>query len=258
VSAHRAQSAESAHDAHVADQVGRLLAATLERSPVSLDQLADVARVRPPQLTALLDALEAHGLVAVDAEAGEVRPGPAALRFARSDRGISELIELARPSMRRLAAESGETANLIMPRTEGTEAIAQIDGSHLLGATNWVGRPLGLHTTAAGKVFLAFGSADLPNGELEALTPNTITDRAQLDDELDAVRERGYATLSDELELGLSAVAAPVRESGGEVVAVLCVSGATLRLTPQRLELLGRVAVEQANEISVRLGHEPV
>ena len=70
------------------------------------------------------------------------------------------------------------------------------------------------------------------------------------------MRQRGYATIVDELEPGLSAVAAPVRERGGAVVAVLCVSGATLRLKPQRLELLGRVAIEQANVISRQLGYE--
>ena len=180
-----------------------------------------------------------------------------AVRFARSEGGVADLIEVAGQNMRRVATESGETANLIVARPGGTEAIAQVDGSHLLGATNWVGRLLGLHSTAAGKVLLAFGAATLPDGELDALTPATITDRERLTAELLTVRERGYATLADELEAGLSAVAAPVRERGGAVVAVLCVSGATLRLAPQRLTVLGRLTAEQADEISVKLGYEP-
>ncbi len=241
----------------VADQVARLVTAVLERSPQSLEDLGRQADVGRDELMQLLGVLEGHALVALDPDQHSARPGPAALRFARSDLGVTDLVEVARPSMRRLAAESGETTNLIMPRPAGTEAIAQVDGSHLLGVTNWVGKPLGLHTTAAGKVFLAFGTATLPEGELEAPTPATITDRDRLAAELEAVRERGYATLTDELEAGLSAVAAPIRERGGDVVAVLCVSGATLRLAPQRLALLGRVAVEQANEISVKLGYEP-
>ncbi len=243
--------------AQAADQAARLLTAVLDHSPRSVDALAADTGLDRRDVGELLAVLERHDLVSVGGDGGDVRPGPVALRFARSDRGITELVELARPSMRRLAAESGETANLIMPRAGGTEAIAQIDGSHLLGVTNWVGRPLGLHTTAAGKVFLAFGTAALADGELESLTPATITDRDRLASELESVRERGYATLVDELETGLSAVAAPVHERDGEVVAVLCASGATLRLAPQRLELLGRVAVEQANEISARLGYEP-
>lgn len=240
-----------------ADRAARVLAAVLEQSPQTIDRLGAQTGTEAAELGEVLAVLARHGLVAVDADAGNVRPGPAALRFARSDLGLADLVELARPSMRRLAAESGETANLIMPRPGGTEAIAQVDGSHLLGVTNWVGRPLGLHTTAAGKVFMAFGTTGIPEGELAALTPATITSRERLTAELETVRDRGYATLVDELETGLSAVAAPVRESGGSVVAVLCASGATLRLVPQRLELLGRVAVEQADEVSARLGYEP-
>jgi DNA-binding IclR family transcriptional regulator len=239
-----------------AEQVSALTAAVLERSPRTVSELAAEVGLEPDETGALLAILETHGLVSLDSERSVARPGPAAFRFARSDLGRADLVELARPSMRRLAAESGETVNLILPRPGGTEAIAQVDGSHLLGVTNWVGRPLGLHTTAAGKVFLAFGVARLGDGELEAPTPATITDPAQLAGELEHVRERGYATLIDELETGLSAVAAPVRERSGAVVGVLCVSGATLRLGRPRLELLGRVAVEQAGELSSQLGYE--
>jgi DNA-binding IclR family transcriptional regulator len=239
-----------------AEQVAQIISAVLDRSPRMVSELASEAVISSGELEPVLQALERHGLVTVEPDRATVRPGPAALRFARSDLGLADLIEIARPSMRRLAAESGETTNLILPRPGGTEAISQVDGTHLLGVTNWVGRPLGLHATAAGKVFLAFGSAALPNGELEPLTPVTITDRERLETELESVRERGYATIIDELEPGLSAVAAPVRERGAAVVAVLCVSGATLRLEPQRLDLLGRVAIEQANEISKRLGYD--
>lgn len=239
------------------DGVARLVAAVLERSPRALADLEAETEASGDELARILAIAERHGLVALDVERVSVRPGPVAVHFARSEGGVADLIEVAGQNMRRVATESGETANLIVARPGGTEAIAQVDGSHLLGATNWVGRLLGLHSTAAGKVLLAFGAATLPDGELDALTPATITDRERLTAELLTVRERGYATLADELEAGLSAVAAPVRERGGAVVAVLCVSGATLRLAPQRLTVLGRLTAEQADEISVKLGYEP-
>jgi DNA-binding IclR family transcriptional regulator len=226
-----------------ADQTARLLAAVLDRSPRAIDELTALVGTDAGPLVA---ALERHGLLASDG-AG-VRPGPA----IRGD----DLATAAEPSLRRLAEESGETANLIVPRPGATEAIAQVDGRHLLGATNWLGRELGLHCTAAGKVFLAFGAAALPDGELDSLTPATVTDRARLARELEAVRDQGYATLVDELEPGLSAVAAPVRDRGGAVVAALSASGASLRLAPQRLRLLGRVALEQAHALSTRLGYD--
>jgi DNA-binding IclR family transcriptional regulator len=239
-----------------AERTAQLLAAVLERSPRRLTELAEVIDVPAVELGPLVSALEQHDLLAWDSAHTGLRPGPAALRFARSGVGREDLVELAQPSMRRLAEESGESTNLILPRPAGTEAVAQVDGRHLLGATNWIGRELGLHCTAAGKVFLAFGVSELPRGELKRLTDATVTDRGRLMRELEAVRDQGYATIVDELEPGLSAVAAPVRDRDGEVVAALSAAGASLRLAPQRLRLLGRVALEQAHALSTRLGYD--
>jgi IclR family transcriptional regulator, acetate operon repressor len=235
------------------ERAAQLLAAVLTRSPRTIAELGDELSLGADELKASLAVLAEHGLIAVDERAAAVSPGRAALRFARSGKGRDDLMELAAPRLRRLAHETGETANLIIARPGGTESIAQADGSHRLGIANWVGRPLGLHSTAAGKVFLAYGVATLPDGPLDAWTSATITNRAALQVELDGVLERGYALLIDELEPGLSAVAAPIRERDGEVAAVLCVSGATLRLPRQRLDLLGRLCVEQADEVSAAL-----
>jgi IclR family transcriptional regulator, acetate operon repressor len=236
------------------ERAAQLLVAVLTRSPRTIVELGDDLSLGADELNASLAVLAGHGLIAVDERAATVSPGRAALRFARSGKGRDDLMELAAPRLRRLATETGETANLIVPRRTGTEAIAQADGSHMLGTANWIGRPLGLHCTAAGKVFLAHGAATLADGPLDAWTSETITDRAALQDDLDGVLERGYALLVDELEPGLSAVAAPVYEADGEVVAVLCVSGATLRLPRQRLDLLGRLCAEQSDELSAALG----
>jgi DNA-binding IclR family transcriptional regulator len=238
------------------ERAAQLLVAVLTRSPRTIAELRDHLSLGADELNASLEVLAAHGLIAVDAGAATVSPGQAALRFARSGKGRDDLLDLAAPRLRRLATETGETANLIVPRPTGTEAIAQADGSHMLGTANWIGRPLGLHCTAAGKVFLAHGVATLSDGPLDAWTSATITNRAALQEDLDEVPDRGYALLVDELEPGLSAVAAPVYEADGEVVAVLCVSGATLRLPRQRLDLLGRLCAEQADELSAALGFD--
>src|SRR4051794_28173301 len=156
--------------------------------------------------------------------------------------------------MRRLADETGETANLMVPTADGTEAIAQEDGRHLLGATNWIGRDIPDHASAAGKIFLAHGVSGIP-ARPERFTEHTLVDRARLEVALETVRARGYATLVDELEPGLSVVAAPVFDAGGAVVAALTVSGPTTRLPGHRLALPRRVAIEQAHAGSQRLRH---
>jgi len=142
----------------------------------------------------------------------------------------------------------------MVPTPDGTEAIAQEDGRHLLGATNWIGRDIPDHASAAGKLFLAHGVSGIPS-RLQRFTEHTLADRPRLEAALATVRERGYATLVDELEPGLSVVAAPVFDANGAVVAALTVSGPTTRLPAPKLGLVGRVTIEQAHAISARLGY---
>ena len=77
-----------------------------------------------------------------------------------------------------------------------------------------------------------------------------------LNAELDTVRREGYATAADELELGLSAVAAPVLDESGRAVAALSVSGPTLRLSPRRVAELRPIVIKQARALGELLGHE--
>jgi IclR family transcriptional regulator, acetate operon repressor len=235
-----------------AELTAHVLALVLERSPRTVVELETAAGSSADGVHAALDALERHGLVEWDAARTHVRPGPREVRYAQSGR---DLAELAEPAMRRLASESGETVNLMVRTAGGAEAIAQVDGRHVLGVSNWVGREVPDHCSAAGKVFLAFGASSLPPGELERRTPHTITDRPLLERDLEAVRRQGFATIVDELELGLAAVAAPVRDADA-VVAALSVAGPTARLGEARLGLLGRVAIEQAHAVSVQLGYQ--
>jgi DNA-binding IclR family transcriptional regulator len=235
-----------------AERTAQLLALVLEREPRTVGELTGADEAARHDIRAALDALERHGLVEWDERRSQVRPGPLLTRFAR--RG-QDLRELARPAMRRLAEESGETVNVMARSAGGAEAIAQVDGRHVLGASNWIGREVPDHCSAAGKVFLAYEVSALPAGPLGPRATGTITDRAQLARELEAVRAQGYATIADELEVGLAAVAAPIRDAGGHVIAALSVAGPTARLTRPRLDLLGRVAIEQAHEISTALGY---
>jgi DNA-binding IclR family transcriptional regulator len=84
------------------------------------------------------------------------------------------------------------------------------------------------------------------------LTPRTIADPAVLEQELEEVRQRGYATAVEELELGLHAVAAPVFDSAGNCVAAVSISGPSYRLA--ELEEAGEACVAIAAEISACLG----
>jgi IclR family transcriptional regulator, acetate operon repressor len=237
-----------------ADRTAQLLGLVIDRSPWPVAELVAEVGAGESEVRAALEALERHGLVEWDAD-GKVGDGPR-LRFARAGEGRRQLAELAAPAMRRLADESGETVNLMVRTPQGAEAVAQVDGRHVLGASNWIGRPVPNHCSAAGKVFLAYGRSG-PSGPLEALTARTIVHPDQLERDLEQARARGFATIIDELEMGLAAVAAPIRDGGGSVVGALSVAGPTARLGPARLGIVGRLAIEQADGVSTQLGYVP-
>jgi len=238
------------------DRGAELLVRVLEsEQPVAVTELASASGIPKSTASRLLSALERQGLVEQDGERGRLRPGPAILRVA--ERGLLErrVVELARASLDALGQATGETVNLAVPARDGVEHVAQVESRHFLGAGQWVGRSVDYHTTAVGKVFLAFGRATPPAQVLPRLTEHTITGSGQLRAELARVRGEDFASAIDELELGLAAIAAPIRGAGGEVVAALSISGPTTRMTPERIAELKPILIDEARSLSRRLGN---
>jgi len=225
-------------------------------APATIGSLAEATGLPKSTTSRVVSALERSGLVQRDGERAAVRPGPVLVRFARQGHH-DDLVALAGPALDRLAALSGETVNLGICTGGSADSLDQRDTRHYVGSTSWVGRPVPLHASVMGKVFLSYAAASLPDGPLERLAPRTIVDRAALERELTATRARGYATAVDELEPGLWAVGAPLFDASG-VVATLSISGPTVRLTDRLLEELGREILREAGILSGLLGHDNV
>jgi IclR family transcriptional regulator, acetate operon repressor len=234
-----------AHGTTAVDRGADLLVRVLEsEQPMALSDLASAAGLPKSTTSRLVSALERRGLIEQDGERGRLRPGPAILRVA--ERGMLErnIVEVSREALDALSEATGETVNLSVPGPDGVEHIAQVDSRHFLGAGQWLGRSVGYEHSANGKVFAAFGRAAF--GRAPANETNG---------ELQAVRREDFATSIDELEVGLAAIAAPVRGARGEVIAALSISGPTLRMTPSRIEQLQPILTSEARTLSRRLGH---
>jgi DNA-binding IclR family transcriptional regulator len=215
------------------DRAADLLINVVESDrPLAVGELADLSGLPKSTTSRLLGALERRGLIQ---RAGDrrVAPGPVLLRFAYRDPGAS-LVALSMPSLRRLAELSGETINLGVPTPLGVEHLAQEDSRHFVGGTNWVGRRVPYDTTANGKVLHAY-SAERPA-------------------DANAVRARGFAIAIDELEQGLSAIAAPVLGADGVAIAALSISAPTIRLPRERVAELVPPLIEEARLVSAQLG----
>ena len=243
------QVGSGSHGTAAIDRGADLLLRVLEsEEPVALTDLASAAGLPKSTASRLVSALERRGLIEQDGERGRLRPGPAILRVA--ERGMFErnIVEVSRQALDALSEATGETVNLAVPGPGGVEHIAQVDSRHFLGAGQWLGRSVGYEHSANGKVFAAFGRA--PAG-MAGETGGGEAAGA----ELQAVRRDGIATSIDELETGLSAMAAPVWGARGEVIAALSISGPTLRMTPSRIEELRPLLTSEARKLSRRLGH---
>jgi IclR family acetate operon transcriptional repressor len=112
-----------------------------------------------------------------------------------------------------------------------------------------IGRNSVAHATAVGKVFLAWGGR-LPEGELAAHTGRTITDRAELAEEIEQVRAQGWAQAAGEREAELNAVAAPVLDSAGRLLAILGVQGPATRFTQRAMRAAVGALRERADLIA--------
>jgi DNA-binding IclR family transcriptional regulator len=238
------------------DRAAQLLTLVLDsETPIGVGDLAIAADLPKSTASRLLSSLERHGLVRRTASRGKLEAGPAIMRFAHSGIVERNLVDLAQIPLEDLGERSGETINLAVPGVRGVEHLAQVDSVHFLGTGQWVGRSVDYHTTAVGKVLVAYGAAELPRGPLRRTAEGTIIDRALLEAEFERVRRDAFATAIDELEPGLTALAAPVHGPTADVIAALAISGPTLRLPPERVAELKPVLTKEAAALSARLGH---
>jgi IclR family transcriptional regulator, acetate operon repressor len=225
-----------------------------------VSQLARSLGVHKSTASRLMAALERRQLVEQLEDRGRYRLGVGVLKLAAATSARLDLTQEARTVCRRLAAETGETVNLVILSGGAALYVDQVDGASTLSSYNWVGQHIPIHATSNGKVLVCEREGpELTRllGDLVAFTPSTITDRSVLDAQLADVRAQGYAVAADELDIGLTAVAAPVRDAHGDIIASVSVSGPSFRFGPSRVEEIADLLISAAGEISGRIAHHP-
>lgn len=205
----------------------------------------------------LVSTLERSGLVEQAEDRGKYRLGMGILRLAGATTARLDVVQESRAICRKLAADTGETVNIAVLSDRSALYLDQVSGGSGLQSHNWVGQHVPLHATSNGKILLSGLSGDELNAALPALhayTDFTISTRKNLRHELEEVRAQGYAVAVDELEVGLTAVAAPIRNAHGDVIASLSLSGPTFRLDDSRVKEVLPLLIDAAAEVSHRLG----
>lgn len=233
------------------DRAAQLVALVVrDQGPVSFTELTLRTGLARSTASRLLSALERSGLLGRD-DKGAFVPGPLFVHHAARRGDDDDLARLSLPAMEGLRNLTGETVNLGVVRGGNVVQIAQVDSRYLLASRDWVGVEVPSHLSALGKVLYAHRQLELPSGPLRRITSRGPASAADLRTELTDIRSRGYAVTIDELEVGLTGIAAPVLV-GSECIGAVGVSGATARLGSQAANL-GPVVMRHARALATTI-----
>lgn len=227
---------------------------------IGLTELAGRLKLHKSTTHRLVMVLESGRYIERNPSTGRYHLGSRLIELGLSAAAQLDVYEVARPYLRTLAEEAGETAHLAVLREGEIVSIVKAEGNQNLRTPITVGTRTPAHCTSLGKAILAFGPPErvddfLKNRKLKAYTSKTITSPMRFKAELQAIRERGYSVDNEEREIGLRCIAAPVWNSLGEVIAAISVAGPAFRITEKRIPALSRIVIGVAGRISSSLGY---
>ena len=230
-----------------------------ERSGQSLTSIADELSQSPATIYRILVTLEGRGLVEFDPVEQHWHIGPAAFVIGARFLRRTSLVDRARPIMRRLMEDTGETANLGVVQGDQVLFVSQVETPATIRAFFPPGTLSPLHASGIGKALMAEMAPDrlarmLRSRPLEALTERTLTDPGALARDLEQIRARGYSYDDEEKNMGMRCIASAVFDVHGEAVAGISVSGPTSRMAPEKTEGLARAVTAAAADLTGALG----
>ncbi len=225
--------------------------------PLSIAELSQQMGLAPSTIHRILQTLTAKGFVHQDSASKRYDIGPEIVEISRSLYLRYDLVRRVRPFLQELVDRTGETAHLA--ELYGTTAmyLSQLEPLTMMRMFTTPGSITHLACSDVGKLFLA----DLPPAAVRSIidkvglmprTPHTIVSWDRLQDELQTVREQGYAEDDEERELGVRCLSAPLLNGAGKVIAALGIAGPSGRLTKERVPELSR----HVREIAQRAAHE--
>lgn len=234
---------------------------SLEKPTYSHSEISKKLGLNKTAVTRLLSSLEKAGLLEKDSESG--RYGLTVKLYQIGSVYINRIgiSEAARPVLSELAASCNESSHLSVLHDFEVLYIDKVECPRPIRMMSYVGRKLPAYCTGTGKVFLAHMSEpDLRSFfrvvKMRQITPKTLISREALRRELAKVRMQGYAVDWAENEAEVVAVAAPVRDQTGEVVAAVSIAGPVYRITEEGVrERIVPAVMRAAAMISMRLGY---
>jgi IclR family KDG regulon transcriptional repressor len=240
-------------------KLGKVLALFSPEQPeLSVREIARVFRWPKSTAYRILSRIEASGFLDRDEHSGAYRLGIRLAAYGELARHSTSLQRVVSPWLRKLSDATSETATLMLFNGIEGVTVDVVESFQPLMLPGLLGGSMPLHATAGGKALLAWAppgrQSAFMNRPLTRYTPNTITDVAELERELEKSRKRGYTTVSGERVEDVYGVAAPVFDHRGEVNAALTVGGPRRRVTA-KWDMMSSAVMDAASAVSAALGY---
>ncbi|WP_434590198.1 IclR family transcriptional regulator [Brevibacterium sp. 1718] len=224
----------------------------------SVSELAAAVGRERSQVSRMLKSLARGGLLEQDESTRQYRLGWH-LRILAARAGDDHLVRVCRPILQQLVAATGEVSLLSVQEGNRSLTVLREESRQSLQAGGWVGRRSPLHYTASGRALMfdsddehieSLVSRDLGDDNVGPAAPRdvqTVLERTEAD------RRRGYSVASEEIEVGLTSTAAPIRDGLGQIVGVINVSGPSARIL-DRINTVGPLVTRAASAVSAKMG----
>lgn len=229
------------------------------RDGAGITEIADELGLAKSTVHRHVKTLEARGLLLQ--EGNSYRISTWFLDYGIHVRNRHPLFDVVKPKVDELAAETDEKVWCVIEEHGMGVHIYGAEGRHSVKTHARIGKRTPLHQFAAGKAILAHLPDErvdeiLTEYGLAAKTSQTITDRDELNEQLETIRERGYAFNREESVRGVHAVGAPIRNQSGTAIGAISVAGPANRLRDTALaEELPTLLLGATNEVEINLAH---
>jgi len=232
------------------------------KSPMSMSEISEKLNFYPSTVHRILDTLKYGGYVEQNPNNQKYQLGLKLIELGMAKINQIDLVKEAGPFLKELAKNCNETVHLAILEDINVLYLAKEESSQTIRMISYVGKRAPLHCTGLGKVLLA----NLPlqdrdkiidRIELSRLTKNTITDKIKLCEELDMIKEKGFALDEEENENDVRCIAAPIRDYKGKVIAAISVSSPVYRLNKIKQDYIKEALINASQDISSCIGFIP-
>ncbi len=234
---------------------------SVDRPELSAVEIAELLGRPRSTVYRIVGSMTRAGFLDQDPVSGRYRVGLRLAMLGELARHSTSLQRVVYPALLRVSERTGEMTTLMVPSGDQGVTVDVVESYHPIRIPGHLGGRFPLHATAGGKVLLAWMPAAeaerILGRPLERRTGATIVNPVRLRKELEETRRKGYAVARAEWLDDVYAVAAPVRDHSGRVVAALAAASTGLRWKPAHIRAMTEAVVAGGREASRALGYSP-